>query len=341
MAAYHIINGKYYDNHSLFNQSIQESIITWNNNAMPVGSVEWYKEFINQSLQDSEYQNTFGDVPYLVGDFNKRNLFPYSKNRLSLIAQFMKNKWGVAPSYSQQLQASKKLVNFWLQFQPTYWEDFGRDDGIRDTPPRRDTIGPANYESGEIAVELVWQLASETATAGGLPWIFYTSNIRHSKYTAATALALLLQNNWDFDQSEVNKLSGYSTKDLFRSIIGDIRYESRYFLIWKFAEAVQGSVNWKKVKWFGYFNDKNFPWIFHSKLGWLYHGSNTTASMWLYSPVIESWIWTSNQEFPWIYLPKLQKWVFLNLEAGNDQIPSYIWSENEPAERKWVQFSDL
>ena len=341
MAAYHIINGKFFDNHSLFNKNIQNYIISWNNNMMPVGSIDWYKGFINESFKDVFYQNSFGDVPYLIGDFTKRNLFPYSDNRLKLIEQFMTNKWGVAPTYSQKLQGSKKLLSFWLNFQPNYWEGLGRDDDIRDTPPRRDTFLPNLYEAGELAVELVWQLASEKNGLGGLPWIFNTTNLRDSRYTAATALALLLQGNWDFNQGEINKLSGYSKKDIFKYIVQDSRYQSRYFLIWKFAADVEGSPYWKIVDWFGYFTDKNFPWIYHLKLGWLYHGSNTTSSMWLYSPSIEGWMWTNNQDFPWLYLPKLQKWVFLNLEDVTGQIPAYIAPPDDLTPGKWVQFSDL
>ena len=341
MAAYHIINGKFFDNHSLFNKNIQNYIISWNNNMMPVGSIDWYKGFINESFKDVFYQNSFGDVPYLIGDFTKRNLFPYSDNRLKLIEQFMTNKWGVAPTYSQKLQGSKKLLSFWLRFQPNYWEGLGRDDDIRDTPPRRDTFLPNLYEAGELAVELVWQLASEKNGLGGLPWIFNTTNLRDSRYTAATALALLLQGNWDFNQGEINKLSGYSKKDIFKYIVQDSRYQSRYYLIWKFAADVKDHPYWKKVDWFGYFTDKNFPWIYHLKLGWLYHGSNSTASMWLYSPSIEGWMWTNNQEFPWLYLPKLQKWVFLNLEDVTGQIPAYIPPADDLTPGKWVQFSDL
>ena len=308
---------------------------------MPVGSIDWYKGFINESFKDVFYQNSFGDVPYLIGDFTKRNLFPYPDNRLKLIEQFMTNKWGVAPTYSQKLQGSKKLLSFWLRFQPNYWEGLGRDDDIRDTPPRRDTFLPNLYEAGELAVELVWQLASEKNGLGGLPWIFNTTNLRDSRYTAATALALLLQGNWDFNQGEINKLSGYSKKDIFKYIVQDSRYQSRYYLIWKFAADVKDHPHWKKVDWFGYFTDKNFPWIYHLKLGWLYHGSNSTASMWLYSPSIEGWMWTNNQDFPWLYLPKLQKWVFLNLEDVTGQIPAYIPPADDLTPGKWVQFSDL
>ncbi len=246
----------------------------------------------------------------------------------------MFNKFNVTPTYNQQLQGSKKLLTYWLKYQTNYWEDLGRDDGVRDTPPRRDTIGPYNYESGELAVELVWQLASEATGTGGLPWIFYTTNLRDSKYTAATALALLLQNNWDFDEVEINKLSGYSKEDIFKYIIEDNRYQSRYFLIWKFANTVTNFPNWKEVDWFGTFNDQNFPWIFHAQLGWLFHGTNTTASMWLYSSTMKSWIWTSNKAFPWVYFSDEKDWRYINISES----PVRIYSSNT---KKWVLMSDL
>jgi hypothetical protein len=343
IVANHIITGSYYSNFTLFNEDIQEYITTWNNTPYQLGSVQWYKQFINDSLQDSVYQSTYGEIPYLVGDYNSRNLFPYSANRLNLINQFMTNKWGQAPTYSQKLQGSKKLMSHWLKFQPNYWEALGRDDGIQDTPPRRDTITPFFYESGELAVELVWQLASETQALGGVPWIFYTINLRDSQYTAATVLALLLQNEWEFDQAEINKLSGYSKRDILKYIIEDERYQKRYHLIWKFAETIEGYPNWKKENWFGSFNDQNFPWIYHSKLGWLYHGSNTTASMYLYWPEIKKWIWTSETNvFPWIYIfddptvnPASGQWVFLDLENETAGIPIYLLEKGI-----WKQLSD-
>jgi hypothetical protein len=366
-AAYHIIHGQYYPNFPSFNEEIQNYIVAPNNPQIQVGSTTWYKRYIDDKLQGNEYQGTFGQIPFLIGDFTLRNVYDYSTNRLNLISQFMANKWGQVPDYSQKLQGSKKLLNYWSSFQENYWESLGRDDGLRDTPPRRDGMTTGGYISGELAVELVWQLASEVRGVGNLPWIFYTNDLRGTKYTTATALALLFKNKWDFSAADVNNISNLSTSELFKYIINDIRYQSRYFLIWKFAQRISGSLDlngstlilddsnlhWKKVDWFGTFNDESFPWIYHSKLGWLFHGSNTTASMYLYSTEFKTWIWTNDEYFEmqngkayiryWVPNGNGQEsgkwtWLYLDFKTIPNQILKYFWLEDV---EKWIPFSDL
>ena len=63
------------------------------------------------------------------------------------------------------------------------------------------------------------------------------------------------------------------------------------------------STFWKSMPWFGTFMDKEYPWIYHVDLGWLYSSGTNTGDIWFYSDSLKiqdeevGWFWTNKFVF--------------------------------------------
>jgi hypothetical protein len=291
-----------------------------------LGSIAWLKSFIDYSFQKASYVSSFGEVPYLVGDWQLRQVYKFSENRRNFVNDIFTKKYGTPATFSQRIQGAARLLDFWLQNEPNYWESTNDDDGIVSLG-RRDTIGPNNFNSGELAVELVWQLATENALEGGLSYILGSSNLRSSHYTPAVLAALILKESWNGMRVDKEKqLIGMTVEQALTQITQDPDYIRGYNLIWRNSELLSSQVPyWKRERWFGTFNDKQFPWIYHTKLGWLYCAANIFRDIWFYSTLQLSdqdlefsnssplgWIWTSDKFFPWVYSYSLNDWIYFD-----------------------------
>ena len=70
------------------------------------------------------------------------------------------------------------------------------------------------------------------------------------------------------------------------------------------------------MTWLGIYNDKTFPWIFHSQLGWVYVHSPDGKQAWLFIPDL-GWFWTTelvwanrNPEWIlWLYEKEKSRWI--------------------------------
>jgi len=348
LSVHHVVNGKYHSNYSDFDNDVSTYII--NSNQLPgvpiVGSTLWLKSYINDKLQSDHYVTNFGQVPLLVGDWPLRILQNFSETRRNIVNQFYFNKYGVEASYSQRLQGSARLLNQWTQYQTNYWEDTREDDGIRDLS-RRDSVAPNNFNAGELAVDLVWQLAKEYNLEGNLPFIFNSNNLRQTHYTPTLLLALILKEEWDGMRSQTEQsFIGKSTIEVLTKITKDPRYIRAYNYIWRNSELLTKQLpHWKREPWFGTFNDESFPWIYHNKLGWLYCASNSQCKIWFYStlrtedknlmhsnPHELGWIWTSDNLFPYVYSFSNQGWNYIDTNSSQIRIYSY-------RDQRWIFYN--
>ncbi len=57
------------------------------------------------------------------------------------------------------------------------------------------------------------------------------------------------------------------------------------------------SNGWSKVAWFGCFDDRAFPWVLHSELGWINCATNAGDGFWFYHNKL-GWLWTSPRCYP-------------------------------------------
>ena len=335
-AAHHIIYGNYYASYPDFKNDLTEYIT--NVNLLPgspqLGSILWLKRFIDAKLQSGEFTAKNGQLPLLVGNWPLRKLYNFPENRRDIINLFYTNKYGFEASYSQRLQGSARLLNTWVQYQEDYWEISKDDDNVRDVN-RRDNIPPNNFVSGELAVDLVWQLTMEVQLEGGMPYILGSNRIRATVYTPATLAALILKEDWEGMQSDQEKsLLGRPADQVITSLTRDSRYIKDYNFIWRDSTVLSNlDPNWKYEAWFGTFNDASFPWIFHSQIGWLYCGSNTQCNTWFYSPKF-GWIWTqkslnSDENYINFYSDSLKSWIVFKKNSSE-----YFSSELN----QWVSF---
>ena len=108
-------------------------------------------------------------------------VYNFGLNRRMFAEQCLRNKFSYNPSFLQMNQASVKMLNFWSQFEPNYWELGSRvdADAPTDSPPRRDSLTGNNYGAGECAVDLIYRLAVEEKI-NGFPYISYTEDYRES-----------------------------------------------------------------------------------------------------------------------------------------------------------------
>jgi hypothetical protein len=98
----------------------------------------------------------------------------------------------------------------------------------------------------------------------------------------------------------------------------DSRYSDRFggISISKEAEELESAPGWKFLDWLGYYNDDNFPWIFHSELGWIYIHSPSGKDAWIFIPDL-GWFWTTELVWSnrnpdwllWLYDKKSSRWI--------------------------------
>ncbi len=63
------------------------------------------------------------------------------------------------------------------------------------------------------------------------------------------------------------------------------------------GRRIHYSNGWSKVDWFGRFDDRAFPWIRHSELGWLNCATNVKDGLSFHQEKL-GWLWTSPQCYP-------------------------------------------
>ena len=83
---------------------------------------QWLKDYINDLLLSTEFLTNFGQVPFLVGSQSQRNSINFGQNRFNFVTQCFTNKYGYGPNYQQMFQGAYRMLSFWGNFEPDYWE---------------------------------------------------------------------------------------------------------------------------------------------------------------------------------------------------------------------------
>ena len=276
-------------------------------------SILWLKSYINTLLSGSSYVSKFGQVPYLVGSASMGTVYNFGLNRRMFAEQCLRNKFSYNPSFLQMNQASVKMLNFWSQFEPNYWELGSRVDANAptDSPPRRDSLTGNNYGAGECAVDLIYRLAVEEKI-NGFPYISYTEDYRESYYkVGAIMVSLWKQKAYPMDLSFIQSIQAKPLKNIIETILADRRYTSKFNLIWSESDDVENAPDWKSESWFGYFMDSHFPWVYHEDLGWVYIAGVSPSQFWFYSEKL-GWVWTGLTHYPALYSSNEKGWIYFD-----------------------------
>jgi hypothetical protein len=325
-AAYHVSIGKWHDSYSTFQNHVS--------NFVPLesmGSEEWVKDYIDYLLTspDEGYLARFGVVPFLVGDESRKNSHFFADNRMDFASQCLENKYSIKPDFQQVFQGSNRMLSYWSDFEPNYWELRGATGTpIPDTPPRRDTIAPRLYGAGECAVDFIFNLAKEVKYEGGLPFILYTLNQRELYRIVTYYFLYFGENLSEVNSNEIKYLASLGERKALEVILNDYRWTSQSNQIW--ANSTPHSIDyWKNETWFGSFMDKYFPWTFHSSLGWIYIQGSNPMDFWFYSSKQDTWLWTGANIFPYAYSSEKSGWVYFETST------QMLYDFNEA---KWRQY---
>ena len=356
VAAHHISIGKFHSSLSSILEA--ETFIAVNND-------QWLKSYIDELLMSNEYQAKFGQVPFMVGSMSQSNSINFNHNRMQFVRQVLLNKYSFEASFAEVYQGAHRMLSYWENFEPGYWElQIGSNDGSIDSPPRRDALPfqiglndldpnnlnnltglvlDQNYnyngpEAGHCAVDLIYNLSRENVYEGCLPYITGTKSLRQNQYKIVVYIFFLMRENASsLSNEELNTLISLPFEQAFEKIINDYRYTSRFNLIWNTSTEV--ALNWKQEPWFGLFMDKYFPWIYHVNLGWVYISGGTqeydkqlnVGGFWAFSQNL-GWFWTYNEAFPWIYLEN--EWVYLKTDSSSTMSDLYF----STAQNNWIRF---
>ena len=137
-SAYHVMSGDWHDSFVQF----EKDLLTWVPSESNASNL-WLRDYINATLSSTEYVSKFGEIPYLVGSEYMGQIHNFGLNRRSFAEFCLKNKYNYSPDFVQINQGALKMLNFWGQFEPAYWE-LGPTNANQiveiDSPPRRDSF---------------------------------------------------------------------------------------------------------------------------------------------------------------------------------------------------------
>ncbi len=104
-----------------------------------------------------------------------------------------------------------------------------------------------------------------------------------------------------------------------------------------FADDMDLGDGWRFSNWLGLFNENQYPWIFHTTLGWLYVSGKDQSDVWLYSPsgsgnLNLGWLWTNHDVFPYLFSTNSGNW-FYYVPGSVDPVYLYDFSIDAYIER--------
>ena len=104
------------------------------------------------------------------------------------------------------------------------------------------------------------------------PMIYGAPEKRDYYKTAALISSFWQENLGVMSDDLISEFHGMSTEEIISTLMNDSRYTDRFggISISRKAENIESAPGWKYLDWLGYYNDKDFPWVFHSELGWIY-----------------------------------------------------------------------
>jgi hypothetical protein len=92
-----------------------------------------------------------------------------------------------------------------------------------------------------------------------------------------------------------------------------------------FAELEENADGWKHSDWFGWVSDRYYPWVYHSRLGWLRIRSAGTDALWLWDSKTD-WSFTQREAFPYLFHYASDRWRLPEWEDEAEGI-DWHWSD--------------
>ncbi len=306
VAARHVTVGEYFDSYADFKSDLdayrQENVTD-----------ATLMSYIDMLLSSSDYFAANMEVPQLVGTYSQRKYQNFGQNRESFARQCITNKSGQA-SYSQLYQASIRMLNYWRTTDSSYWEFTGR--GTESTSASGQRLDARTYQNGDIAVDFIFNLAKERLILGSDPYLYGLNPMRTAEYLAASYMYSIWKDMGDYplDRSKVSSYGSLSNAEMFQAVLNDRRHKQRHNRLWRYSKKVENAEGWKQEDWFGYFNDYNYPWIYHSKLGWLYTSGASQKNFWAHNDKL-GWLWVSTSAYPHVFSAADGAWIYFDTEG--------------------------
>ena len=75
---------------------------------------------------------------------------------------------------------------------------------------------------------------------------------------------------------------------------------------WEFTRDLGDG--WKRSAWFGDFHDGEFPWVFHTQLGWLLVNAQSFDDIWVFAQGL-GWVWFGETQFPLMFRASSADWL--------------------------------
>ena len=324
------------------------------NNAFNIGS------FVDDVFSSREFTDVYGVVPELTPPPSGPDRFTnYEQNRREFVRILFKNKYGKEPTLQQEIQGSYRISVFDPNSQQA------RQDQQRQMIQQLAMFssfggggfggGGGNNNNNQLFQSLLGnnnnnnqQQPAAPSFQNGQPAVLFTINMiaeekidsldmiwgagsRRAYYFTAAMIASFWQENLEILSDDlISKYSALPRQDLVSALIKDPRYFERFggLSISRHASEVEDAPGWKKLDWLGHFNDSNFPWIFHSGLGWIYVHGPTDEQTWFYIPQM-GWLGTTQEvwseididsNYLWLYDQNQLKWIAYLLEEPAGRI---------------------
>ena len=307
-------------------------------------------DYIDETFRSDKYLRLHGFLPQLEGQSQTENL---ELNRRNFVSMLIANKCnGLEATVQQRIQGAYRLQSFdpnsqasQQQQQQTQMSQMamlggalggfggfgggGRGNNNNNMNSFWATMfgGPQTntqttptapkYHSGISPVVFTGYMVTEDKI-DNLDLVWGVPSRRDSFYTAALMVALWQNQQPELDQAEIDQLSKLSKGGQIEAILNDYRYRSRFTSVWKNAETPDENIpDWKYLDWFGYFNDKAFPWNYHKEHGWIYVSSMNENNIWYFDSSIGSWLWTSKGVYPYLFDATRNSWLYYQEGSGS------------------------
>ena len=308
--------------------------------------------FVDDILSSGDFTDIHGEVPPLTAPSSGQDRFTnYEKNRRDFVRLIYKNKYGTNPSIQQEVQGSYRISVFdpnskeaqqdqrlMMIQQMSAYSNFGLTGGnggfgggqqgggninpfaalFGNTNTQNAQQTPPTFRNGEPAVLFVINMIAEERI-NNLDMIWGAPPKRGYYNTAALISSFWQENTGVLTDQLIASLHGQSTEQIISTLMNDSRYFDRFggISISQKADLLSSSLpNWKYLDWFGFFNDVEFPWIYHDGLGWIYVHGPKEDEVWLYVSGI-GWFWTTEEIWSnrnpdwilWLYEKESSRWV--------------------------------
>jgi hypothetical protein len=159
--------------------------------------------------------------------------------------------------------------------------------------------------------------------------------VRDSDTTARMISGIIEQ---DFFQADIERLTTGKTYYVraFAENSAGLKYGSvkRIKVNESYTAPFDGkplSDHWYQSDWFGTFKHANAEWIYHEKLGWLYHGPVGQNGIWFWSEKMK-WSWTREDLWPYLWLNNEGTWVYF---FGTNNGSPLFWNYNTKTYIQW------